>query len=131
MQSIRANERENDIPWVPRYLHYAFTAAPLSAIAALNLLAWRAAVKLGHWPVPWQDDPKCIAPNDVLFQVLYPSVMLLLLGAAASIFFFPLLMLALGHTYSWLSRCILVLIFAGGWVLLTLDPGARFTWLLD
>ena len=88
-------------------------------------------MKIGHWPVPWQDDPKCILPNDVLLQVLYPAVLLLLLGAAASLYFFPALLVALGHTYSTLSRWILVRIFAGGWVLLTLDPGDRFTWFFD
>ena len=131
MQPIRDDEAGNRIPRIAKYLHYVFTAAPLAAVAAVNLLSWRAAVKIGHWPVPWQDDPKCIVPNDVLLQVLYPSIWLLLLGAVASLVFFPALLVALGYAYSVLSRWMLVLIFAGGWVLLTLDPGARFTWFLD
>ena len=135
MQSIRDDEPGHYLPRVVKYLLYAFLAAPLSAIAGINLLAWRASVKLGHWPVPWQEDLKCILPNDMLYQVLKPSVGLLLLAAITSVVFFPLLMLlmpGLGRrTYSVPSQCIFVLIFVSGWVLFKLDPGASFTWFID
>ena len=135
MQSLRDDEPGHYLPRAVKYLLYAFTAAPLSAIAAINLLAWRASVKLGHWPVPWQEDPKCILPNDILYQVLLPSVAWLFLAAYTSVLLFPLLMLLMlglrRRTYSVLSWCIFVLIFAGGWALFKLDPGASFTWFID
>ncbi len=132
MQSIRDDEPGHYLPRVVKYLLYASTAAPLAAIAGINLLAWRASVKLGHWPVPWQDDPKCILPNDMLYQVLLPSVGLLFLAAITSVCVVPLLMLGLRRrTYSVLTQCIFVLIFVGGWVLFKLDPGASFTWFID
>ncbi len=135
MQSIRDDEPGHYLPRVVKYLLYAFTAAPLSAIAAINLLAWRASVKLGHWPVPGQDDPECILPNDMLYQVLLPSVGLLFLAAITSVHLFPLLMMLMvglrRRTYSVLAQCIFVLIFVGGWVLFRLDPGASFTWFID
>ena len=135
MQSIRDDEAGYYLPRVVKYLLYAFTAAPLSAIAGINLLAWRASVTLGHWPVPWQEDPKCILPNDMLYQVLLSSVGLLFLTAITSVLFFPLLMLLMlglrRRTYSVVSQCIFVLIFVGGWVLFKLDPGANFIWFID
>ncbi len=132
MQSIRDDEPGHNLPRVVKYLLYAFTAAPLLAIAGINLLAWRASVKLGHWPVPWQEDPNCILPNDMLYQGLLPSVGLLFLAAITSVCVVPLLMLGIRRrTYSVLTQCIFVLIFVGGWVLFKLDPGARFTWFID
>ncbi len=131
MPPRRDDEPGHYLPRVVKYLLYAFTAAPLSVIAAVNLLAWRASVKLGHWPVPWRDDPGCIMSNDVLLQVLYPSVYFLLLVALISPFVFPILMVVHRGIYPGLSRWMLLLIFAGGWMLITLDPGDRFTWFLD
>ena len=45
VQSIRDDEPGHYVPRVIKYLLYAFTAAPLSAYAAINLLAWRAVRK--------------------------------------------------------------------------------------
>ena len=133
MQSIRDDEPGHYLPRVVKYLLYAFTAAPLAAIAAINLLAWRASVKLGHWPVPWLEDPNILS-NDMLYQVLEPLVGLLFLAAITSVLFFPLLMLLMlglrRRTYSVLSQCIFILIFVGGWVLFRLDPGTSYTWFI-
>ena len=131
MQLIRDDETGSRIPRGDKYLLDAVMAAPLAAVVAVNLAAWRAAVKIGHWPVPWRDDPGCIMSNDVLLQVLYPPVYFLLLVALISPFVFPILMVVHRGIYPGLSRWMLLLIFAAGWVLITLDPGTRFTWFLD
>ncbi len=131
MQAIRDDETGSCIPRGNKYLLDAVMAAPLAAVAVVNLAAWRAAVKLGHWPVPWRDDPKCIVPNDVLLQVLYPSVYFLLLVALISPFVFPILMVVHRGTSPGLSRWMMAMIFVIGWVLFKLDPGAGLTWFLD
>ncbi len=131
MQPMRDNEAGNHILRGHKYLLDAVMSAPLAAVATVNLAAWRAAVKIGHWPVISVDDPGCIISNDVLLQVLYPSVYFLLLVALISPFVFPILMVVLRGTYPGLPRWMLLLIFAAGWVLIKYDPGARFTWFLD
>ena len=134
MQSIRDDEPGHYLPRVVKYLLYAFTAAPLSAIAGINLLAWRASVKLGYWPVPWLEDPNILS-TDMLYQMLTPLVGLLFLAAITSILFLPLFMLLMlglsRRTYSVLTQCIFILIWVSGWVLFRLDPGASFTWLFS
>ncbi len=46
MQALRDDETGSRIPRGDKYLLDAVMAAPLAAVAAVNLVAWRAAVKM-------------------------------------------------------------------------------------
>ncbi len=131
MQPIQVDEAGSRLPRIDKYLLDVVMAAPLAAVAAVNLVVWRAAEKIGHWPVISVDDPGCIISNDVLLQWLALPVYGFLLLALLSPFAFPMLMVVLRGSYPGMSRWMITLISVTGWALIMLDPGDSFSWFLD
>jgi hypothetical protein len=139
-QEITMNSTQQPITFVPvtspfRHifvaLHWSFALAPLLTSACLYLLSWRAALLLGHWPQPSLDDPKFIAPNDALMDLLYGAVLPLLLWSMVALITFPLLTFFLRKRYTRLKIVSFVVLFVGAWLFLYLDPGARLAWFGD
>jgi hypothetical protein len=75
-------------PWLIAFDH-SFVVMPLVTITTLVLLAVRASMHLGHWPQPWIDDPKFIAPHDPLLMLFYWLVLPGLLWSMAGIMMVP------------------------------------------
>jgi len=119
-----------------RVLHHAFALAPLAAVATLYASSWLAALRIGHWPRPWVDDPKEIAPGCGACDALYGLVLPFLGWSVLGLLFFPVLSVALRRAYPRWWATLLALAFVAGWALLVSDslsglPGDRLLWYVD
>lgn len=128
-------------PWRRRtlkVLHHAFALAPLALVASLYALSWLAALRVGHWPRPWVDDPKEIAPGCGACDALHGLVLPFLGWSVLGLLFFPALTVALRRAYPrrWAIPLALAFAFVAGWALLIADlrfglPGDRLLWYAD
>lgn len=130
----------SDVPrdlWRGRAVAFTVAAGPLLAVACLTLFAWRGSLLVGHWPVPWVDDPKDLANADPLSAVFYAASMVLVLFAVCTLALFPVsAAFALRREYfaggssRWVVKAVvLTLIWLGGWVALDGSEGVK--WLMD
>jgi hypothetical protein len=111
------------LPWLP----------PLLLMASLILLSWRGSILLGHWPLPFTDDPSVICKGDVLFQTLYSLSGGMVALTAGSIVIWFALMLHLGLRGLLTLRPFLQLTLTGYlvWTLIASDPSLRLEWWID
>jgi hypothetical protein len=128
---------------LPRWLdvglamvHHLLAFAPLVLMGALYALSWRVEALVGHWPLPYRDNPNYVAGDDLLAYLLlaclFSSFML-------TVFAFPLL-----PALTWLSvyrnrrsrykviwSALLTAAFIAGLLLFKADPADRFGWLMS
>jgi len=119
-----------------RLLLHALAPAPLAAVAALYASSLLAALRIGHWPRPWVDDPKEVAPGCGACDALLGLVLPLLAWSALGLVLFPALAVALRGAYPRRRAALLALAFVAGWTLLASDllfglPGDRLLWYID
>ena len=112
-------------------LPIAFAAAPWLPVVALYALSWRIGAVIGHWPIAWIDDPKFSAPDDLLSEALYLSVMPLLLAACIAGPAFIVVTALRARRIPWWVTLMLTGVFAAGWLWLRFDPGNRMLWFAD
>ncbi len=112
-------------------LHHILAFAPMLIVLALYAASWRAEGLIGHWPQPSIDDPWYGMPDDVLYKVLYLSVIPLMMYCIVSGIGFPAFTLVLWHKYPFLWNLVLIAMFVGGLILIMSNPGQRFTWYMD
>ena len=127
------------VPWrrhTLRVLHHASALVPLAAVATLYAFSWLVALRIGHWPRPWVDDPKSVAPGCGACDVLHGLVLPFLGWSVLGLFFFPVLSVALRRACARGRLTLLALAFVAGWAMLIADllfglPGDRLLWYID
>jgi ABC-type Na+ efflux pump permease subunit len=115
-------------------LQHLVAFAPFLMIAILFIFSWRVGSIIGHWPIPWQDDPKYSTPGDLLSDLLYYASFLFLMLSFAAYLVLPAAILILWQYTSRASRLwsvLLVVVFIIGFLVMRSDPGDRFRWLMD
>ncbi|MDP9316530.1 MAG: hypothetical protein M3R24_37705 [Chloroflexota bacterium] len=112
-------------------LHVLVAVAPLLVFGWVHALAWRAAVVLGRWPRPYDDDPKFFLPADHWFDLLAFPTPLLVLWMLLSVVLFPTLMLRFRQRYSQRFILFLGVLYCAGWLALWFAPGTALDWYFD
>jgi hypothetical protein len=115
------------LSWVQAF----FAAAPLLFISLTYLFSAYAALHLGHWPQPLIDDPKFIASDDLLMDLLYFNVPIFLIVAFCSVVVFPLLTLLHWRSHSRKWHFSLIAIFLVGCLLSYFGVSDRLDWYFD
>ena len=113
------------------WLYYSFALAPALAFVTVWAFSWRVATIIGRWPLVMHDDPKFVAPNDLLSTVLHYAVFACILWSVVGVCILPMLTLLLRRVYSPWRLAIVLLFFAATFALMRMDPGLRFTWFAD
>jgi hypothetical protein len=112
-------------------LHVLSALAPLLFLGLVQLLAWRASILLGRWPVVNQDDPKFYIPADLIFDLLYYPSPFLLLWLMLSLLLFPFLTIFSWRKWSSSYTVLLFVVYLTGWVLLRFAPISALDWYFD
>lgn len=113
------------------WIHGVAAVLPLTLMAALYLLSWRAMQLIGHWPVPWKDDPKFLGGGDTFYEMLLVLINPLLLAAMIAPSIWLTLMAVLWRRYGWGRRVALTLALVAGIAVFALDPSRRMMWWMD
>ena len=107
-------------------------AIPLTALAVFYTYVARARLVLGHWPTPYNPDPKSLG-----FTVHYLAALILIPATFASVIMALILVVLLatrrlGSFRSARKRILLFAIIWSEWFLLMrLDPGHFLYWFMD
>lgn len=131
---LRHSRRPYPLRWVRFAKYSAATLAvltPLAPLVALYLMAHRASVLLGHWPIPMINDPKFIFPDDAAFQTLSSALTYMLAFSGWGFLAFGALLLHLRHHLLLRQKLCLLGIFLVGWLSLVAEPRHMYLWLLD
>jgi hypothetical protein len=133
-QTLPISNSQNAAQLLRRFLLGAqalFAAAPSLFMAVLYLFSGYAALLLGHWPQPYIDDPKFIASDDLLMDLLYFNVPIFSVAALCSLVVFPLLTLLLRRSHSRKWHISLIAIFLVGCLVSYFGAADRLDWYFD
>src|SRR5207248_481910 len=81
-------------------IHHLLAFSWFLVLLVLYTFSWRVQAVIGHWPQPYVDDPKFVAPDDWLSDLLYSAVHWFFIVAIVAIVALPYLCRYMQYRFS-------------------------------